>query len=215
MIAEEIMSKDVITLSSTDTIQAALDIMRQNKIRHIPIVDQDNSLIGLVTTQSIRNATPSIFFSDEHTEVLQKPLSTIMKTNVITGHPLDFVEDLAFLFYENKIGCIPITRENQLIGIISETDLLHTFVKLTGADQPGSHLEIKVLNKPGILSDVMAIFKDKKVNIMSILMYPDNNDDSNVIIVIRVQTINPLSIVSALKNQGFTVLWPKEPEFSS
>lgn len=215
MIAEEIMSKDVITLNSTDTIQTAMKVMRENKIRHIPIVDDQKRLIGLVTTQSIRNAAPSIFYANEHTDVLHKPLSTIMKTNVITGHPLDFVEDIAMLFYENKIGCLPILNGQIVVGIISESDLLHTFVKFTGADQPGSHIEIKATNKTGILHELTAIFKDKNLNISSILMRPDPTDDKHVIIVIRVKTMNPLNIVSALQTSGFTVLWPKAPEFSS
>lgn len=214
MIAEEIMSKDVITLNSTETIQTAIDVMRNNKIRHIPIVENNDTLIGLVTTQSIRNAAPSIFYSNEHTEeVLVKPVSSIMKTNIVTGHPLDFVEDIAMLFYENKIGCLPIIKGNTLVGIISESDLLHTFVKFTGADLPGSHIEIKVPNKTGIINDVTAIFKEKKLNILSILMRPDPSDTNDVIIVIRVKTMNPLNIISALQNNGFTVLWPKAPEF--
>ena len=216
MIAEEIMSKDVITLNSTETIQTAIDVMRNNKIRHIPIVNDNDTLIGLVTTQSIRNAAPSIFSLNDHTEeVLLKPVSSIMKTNVVTGHPLDFVEDIAMLFYENKIGCLPIIKESKLVGIISESDLLHTFVKFTGADQPGSHIEIKVPNKTGILNDVTAIFKEKGLNISSILMRPDPNNANEVIIVIRVKTMNPLNIVSALQNNGFTVIWPKAPEFLS
>lgn len=216
MIAEEIMSKDVITLNSTDTIQTAIDVMTNNKIRHIPIVDNNDTLIGLVTRQSIRNAAPSIFSLNEHTEeVLLKPLSSIMKTNVVTGHPLDFVEDIAMLFYENKVGCLPIKKGNTLVGIISESDLLHTFVKFTAADQPGSHIEIKIPNKIGILNDVTAIFKNKNLNILSILMRPDQMDENYVIIVIRVKTMNPLNIVSDLKNNGFTVLWPKVPELLS
>lgn len=214
MIAEEIMSKDVITLNSSDTIQTAMRVMRENRIRHIPIVDVDNSLIGLVTTQSIRNASPSILYANEHKEdVLNKPLSMIMKTNVVTGHSLDFVEDIAMLFYENKIGCLPILNGRSLVGIISESDLLHTFVKFTGADQPGSHIEVKVPNKSGMLHELTAIFKEKNVNILSILMRPDQTDEKSVIVVLRVKTMNPLNIVSALQTNGFTVLWPKAPEF--
>ncbi|MBD3110490.1 CBS domain-containing protein [Bacillus sp. AGMB 02131] len=214
MIAEEIMSKDVITLNSSDTIQTAMRVMRENRIRHIPIVDENNSLIGLVTTQSIRNASPSILYANEQIEdVLDKPLSMIMKTNVVTGHSLDFVEDIAMLFYENKIGCLPILNGRSLVGIISESDLLHTFVKFTGADQPGSHIEVKVTNKSGMLHELAAIFKEKNVNILSILMRPDQTDEKSVIVVLRVKTMNPLNIVSALQTNGFTVLWPKAPEF--
>lgn len=212
MIIEDVMKVDVVTLSENDSIQKAIEVMREHKIRHIPIVDDDNQLIGLVSNQDIRDATPSIFHSNEHLEDLQKPLSSIMKTNLITGHPLDFVEEAAAVFYENHIGCMPILSEGKLVGIITETDLLHTLVELTGAHQPGSQMEIKVPNKAGALSDLTSIIKSKKANIHSVLVYPDKKDPSYKILVFRLQTMNPLSVVQALKENGFEVLWPQIPE---
>ncbi|WP_042345286.1 acetoin utilization AcuB family protein [Bacillus massiliigorillae] len=215
MILEEIMSQDVITLTEQDSIKKAIEVMREHKIRHIPIVNDQYHCTGLVSNQDIRDATPSIFQTNEHTEILQKPLRSIMKTNLITGHPLDFVEDVAVVFYENKIGCMPVLTDKKLVGIISETDLLHTFVELTGSNQPGSQIQVRVPNKTGMLSDVSAIFKAQRVNIQSVLVYPDHSDKDFKILAIRVQTMNPLPVVSSLKGHGYTVLWPKEPEFIS
>ena len=59
--------------------------------------------------------------------ILEKPIETIMKTNVITGHPLDFVEEVAAVFYEHQISCLPIVKEHKLVGIITETDLITHF----------------------------------------------------------------------------------------
>lgn len=215
MILEEIMSQNVVTLTEKETIQKAVEVMRINKIRHLPIVDDESHLVGLVSNQDIRDATPSIFRPDLFLEDLQKPINSIMKKDVISGHPLDFVEDIAAVFYENNIGCMPVLQDGKLKGIITETDLLHTFVKLTGANQPGSHIQIKVPNKAGMLSEVASIFKGKKTNIHSVLVYPDSNNEQFKILVIRVQTMNPLAIVLALKDHGYEVLWPKAPEFSS
>ncbi|WP_163101203.1 acetoin utilization AcuB family protein [Peribacillus alkalitolerans] len=215
MILEDIMNKDVVTLKETDSIQTAIEIIRDKKIRHIPIVNNEKQLVGLVSNQDIRDATPSIFRANFHLEDLQKPISTIMKKDIITGHPLDFVEEVAAVFYENHIGCMPILSENKLVGIITETDLLHTFVKLTGAHQPGSQLEIKVPNRSGVLSEVTSIIKTKKANIHSVLVYPDKQDESYKILVVRVQIMNPQAVVQALKENGFDVLWPKIPEMLS
>lgn len=79
MIIEEIMKTDVAVLSPTNTIADAIRLMDTKKIRHIPIVNQDGQLQGLVTVAKIREATPSIFHANEHPEDLTKPLETIMK----------------------------------------------------------------------------------------------------------------------------------------
>lgn len=215
MIVEEIMKTDVITLSKNDSLSDAITVMGKNKIRHIPIVDNDNLLIGLVTDRDIKEAGPSILHYYENNAILEQPLSTIMKTNLITGHPLDFVEEIAAIFYENKIGCLPILRDNKLVGIITETDILHTLVQLTGAHQPGSQLEIRVPNKLGKLVEVASCIQQHKVNILSVLVYPDKKDENYKIIVVRVQTINPISLIEDLKKNGHHVLWPNLPGIPS
>ena len=214
MIAEEIMKTKVATLFPTDSIDAALRLMESQKIRHVPIIDSEKHLVGLVTAVDIRNALPSIFHANEHLEDLQKPIESIMKKDVITGHPLDFVEELAGVFYEHRISCIPITKDSKLVGIITETDLLRTMVELTGAHQPGSQIEVKVPNIAGILSDISKIFSNRKANILSILVYPDKKDEQYKILVIRVQLMNPVGLIDDLKKAGHQVLWPNLPELS-
>jgi acetoin utilization protein AcuB len=214
MIVEQIMKTNVATLRPNNTIADAIELLKRYHIRHIPIIDDDNHVIGIVTDRDIRDASPSIFHACEHLEDFQRPVSTIMKTNVITGHPLDFVEEIAALFYEHRISCLPIIKDGKLAGIVTETDLLHTLVQLTGAHQPGSQIEVKVPNISGMLSEVAAIFGKRNLNISSVLVYPDK-DERYKILVFRIQTMNPTGIIADLKNAGYTVLWPNLPGVSS
>jgi acetoin utilization protein AcuB len=214
MIVEEIMKTNVAVLFPTNTIADAITLMESEHIRHIPIVNKENHLVGLVTVARIREATPSIFRANEHPEDLRKTIDTIMEKDVITGHPLDFVEEAAALFYEHKISCIPIINNRKLVGIVTETDLLRTMVELTGADQPGSQIEIKVPNITGVLSDIAGIIRNRKANILSVLVYPDKEDEQNKIIVIRVQMMDPTGLIEDLKQAGHHVLWPNLPGIS-
>ncbi|WP_110114139.1 acetoin utilization AcuB family protein [Bacillus sp. CGMCC 1.16541] len=210
MIVEEMMIQDVITLKPTNTIEEAIKLLETHKIRHIPIVNDNNELAGIISDRDVRDASPSIFHRDSHLEDLQKPLKAIMKTSIITAHPLDFVEEVASVFYEHQIGCLPITKGNQLVGIITERDLLHTLIQLTGAHQPGSQIEVKVENKAGVLSEVTSMFRKQKINILSVLVYPDK-DEHYKIIVFRIQTLNPTVMITKLKDEGYDVLWPNLP----
>lgn len=214
MIVEEIMKTDVAVLFPSNTIADAMDVMESRKIRHIPIIDKEGKLVGLVTVAKIREATPSIFHANEHPEIIKKPLETIMERNVITGHPLDFVEEAAGLFYEHQISCMPIINDRKLVGIVTETDLLRTMVELTGAHQPGSQIEIKVPNLAGKLSDITTVIKNRKANILSVLVYPDKSDPLYKILVIRLQTMNPTALIQDLRLAGHHVLWPNLPGIS-
>jgi acetoin utilization protein AcuB len=211
MIVRQIMKQDITTLRSDDPISLALATMKKNKIRHIPIVNESNQLIGIVTERDVKDASPSIFQLELKEDFLNKPIKEIMSTDLITGHPLDFVEEVAAIIIDNKIGCLPILQDQQLVGLITESDLLHTFVKLTGADQPASHIEIKVPNKAGMLAEVASIFLKRKANIASALIYPDT-DDKYKILVFRIQTINVTMIINDLKAEGYQVLSPDVSE---
>jgi acetoin utilization protein AcuB len=212
MIIEEIMKTNIITLAQNDSINEAYKRMLQYKIRHLPIVDENRNLLGIVSDRDIRDALPSILIdSKEQKEILEKPIETIMKTTVITGHPLDFVEEMGTVFYEHHISCLPIVKANKLVGIITKTDLLHTLVELTGAHQPSSQIEIKAPNRAGVLSEMTSVFLRRKTNILSILIYPYKQDENFKIIVLRVQTINPTRLIEDLEQAGYHVLWPNLP----
>ena len=134
-----------------------------------------------------------------------------MTKNPIIGHPMDFVEESAVVFYSNQIGALPIVSNNKLVGIITETDLLYKYIELTGAHQPGSQIEVRVPNNPGILFEVSKVFHEQKTNVLSVLVYPDKENAANKILVIRIKTMNPLKIIDGLKSEGFEVLWPNVP----
>ncbi|MFC3883254.1 acetoin utilization AcuB family protein [Bacillus songklensis] len=214
MIVEEIMTTDIITLNPNDSIAEAIKLIHQFNIRHIPIVNDQLQLVGIISDRDVRDASPSIFHSSVHIEDLEKPVKEIMKSNVITAHPLDFVEEIAGIFYEHRIGCLPITKGNELVGIVTEKDILDTLIQLTGAHQPGSKIEVKVENKAGVLSEVTAVFRQSKINILSVLVYPDK-DEKHKIIMFRIQTLNPTSIITELKRHGYMVLWPNLPGITS
>ncbi len=215
MVVEEIMKTEVITLEASATIETALKLLHENHIRHIPIVDQENHVIGIVSDRDVRDASPSIFEKDTNPKELQNSIESIMTTPVTTVHPLDFVEEVASIFYEQEIASVPVTRNNKLVGILTEKDMLYTLIQLTGTHVQSSQIEVKVLNKPGMLPQVTQVFGKRKVNISSVLIYPYKQDSSYKIIVVRLQTMNPLPIIEDLKSEGYEVLWPKMPGMTS
>jgi acetoin utilization protein AcuB len=208
MHVEEIMSRNVITLGPTDTIEKAHHLLVNHKIRHIPIVDDDHYVIGIVSDRDIRDASPSILSDQQDKKYLEKEISTIMSSPVITVHPLDFVEEVARIFYDREIACLPVVSNEKLVGVITEKDLLYTLILLTGTHVQGSQIEVKVPHKPGILPEVASVFGKHKINISSVLVYPYKNDPDYKILVFRVQTMNPLPIIRELRNAGYELMWP-------
>lgn len=215
MLIEEIMKSPVHTLKDDQTIEDALLLMRQYKIRHIPIVNHQEHLVGIISDRDLKEVIPSSLSEQRETSIYQIPLSKIMTPSPMTGHPMDFVEETAVVFYEHQIGSLPILSEGKIVGILTETDLLYKYIELTGAHQPGSQIEVRVPNNPGILFEVSSVFHEQQTNVLSVLVYPDKVNPNNKILVIRVKTMNPLKIIEGLKAKGFEVLWPNVPGIHS
>lgn len=209
MLVEKIMKKNVYTLPPTATIREALQLINNKRIRHIPIIDETKQVIGIVSDRDVRDASPSILDDHAKQDVLNKPIKTIMSYPVVTIHPLDFVEDIAKIFYDEAFGCLPVVSEGELVGIVTEKDMLYTLIQLTGTHMQSSHIEIKVPHEPGKLAEIFSIFGRRKINIVSILIYPHQKEDDYKILVIRAQTIHPQPVVDDLKIAGYEIIWPQ------
>ncbi|GAA0484494.1 acetoin utilization AcuB family protein [Salinibacillus aidingensis] len=210
MLVEEVMKKEVITLPPDAKIETALKLLNKHHIRHIPIVNDHYEVLGIVSDRDVRDASPSIF-DQNHSEQLTNEIQTIMSRPVITVHPLDFVEEVAGIFYENEIACVPVTDNQKLIGIVTEKDVLYTLIQLTGIHEQSSQIELRVENKIGTLPKITNLIGEHKVNISSVFIYPDKRHSGKKIIVFRIQTMNPIPVIESLKNHGYEVLWPNIP----
>ncbi|GAB3065423.1 acetoin utilization AcuB family protein [Virgibacillus ainsalahensis] len=208
MLVEEIMKTEVITLPPTASIAKALELLQTNKIRHIPIVDEAKAVIGIVSDRDVRDASPSVFYRNADKIELQNEIQSIMSHPVVTVHPMDFVEEIASIFYDEEFAALPVAKNNRLVGIVTEKDMLHTLIQLTGTNVQSSHIEVKVPHRPGILPEVAAIFGQRKVNIVSVLIYPFKDDPAFKILVFRIQTMNPMPVIQDLREAGYELMWP-------
>ncbi|MCT2535005.1 acetoin utilization AcuB family protein [Aquibacillus koreensis] len=215
MLVQEIMKTKVITLPPDAQIVRALQLLNEHHIRHIPIVDANNAVIGIVSDRDVRDASPSIFNENVDADELKNPIRTIMSHPVVTIHPLDFVEEIAAIFYEEEFACLPVVSEDKLVGIVTEKDMLHTLIQLTGTHVQSSQIEIKVPDVIGILAKVTAIFGKRKVKITSVLIYPYKDDPKYKILVFRIQTMNPLPTIQDLRAENYEVLWPNVMEHNN
>ncbi|UJL45090.1 acetoin utilization AcuB family protein [Virgibacillus sp. NKC19-16] len=208
MQVEEIMKTEVITLSPTASIAEAFQLLQKHRIRHIPIVNETLNVVGIVSDRDVRDASPSIFYKDADKSELENDIQSIMTSPVVTIHPLDLVEEIARIFYDEEFAALPVVKDNILVGMVTEKDMLYTLIQLTGTNVQGSHIEVKVPHQPGILPEVTSIIGKRKANIISVLVYPFKDDLRFKILVFRIQTMNPMPVIHDLRDAGYELMWP-------
>ncbi|WP_210618638.1 CBS and ACT domain-containing protein [Mammaliicoccus lentus] len=208
MLVEKIMTSPCTTIQGNQSIENALELMTQKEIRHLPIVNEKEELLGIISDKDIKMALPSILSDEDPNNSLSLSVSKIMRRNVIRCHPLDFVEDIALDFYEMAIGAIPVLRDNKVIGIVTQKDMLNTFLELTGVTIPGSIIEVYIDDKIGALHDITAIFKEQNIDILNVLAYADQENVKKRYLMLRVKSMNPEKIYKLLEEKNYHVIYP-------
>lgn len=202
MLIREVMNSEPVTITPETKLNDAYKLMLDKKIRHIPVIYNDE-LVGIVTDRDLRLATSKLA---EHPFDPGTEVGNIMSSPVQTTRPCDPIEIAAQLMRELKIGCLPVVDDMKLVGIITITDLLDALLKLTGVHQPSGRLDVRLTNRSGELAKLASLLAEKKVNIRSILTYPETED--KVRLVLRIGSIEIKSIAEAICNAGFQVIWP-------
>lgn len=208
MLVKDIMKREVITLTPEATVLESIQLLQKHRIRHIPVINEEKRVIGIISDRDIRDASPSILVDEIKKDVLSRPVQAIMSSPVITTHPYEFFEEVATIFYQKEIACLPVVKNHQLVGIITEKDMLYAFIQLTGTHSPSTQLEIKVPDRVGILSDVCQYFTRRNIKIVSVYSYPTANKPDYKVLVFRIQTMNPMPVVKDFQQSEYQVLFP-------
>ncbi len=153
----------VITVTPDLPVTDALALMRREKIRHTPVVVK-NKLVGIVTENDLLNANPSKATSLSVWEInylLNKiTVADVMTKKVITTTEDTPIEEAARIMADKKISCLPVLRDGDIAGIITESDLLWLFTELLGARHKGIRMTVQVTNEPGTIAKIsQAIFQ--------------------------------------------------------
>ena len=138
---KDIMTKEVFVLNSSQTLELVRSLMRIKHVRHVPIVDQDNTFVGLITHRDLLAQTISHLadVDDEEQEYLDRHIHimNIMKTDILAvDQEMDVCTAITQLL-ENKYGCLPVVENGKLVGIVTEADFLELTLSLL-QKSPGS-----------------------------------------------------------------------------
>ena len=128
---EAIMTTELITLLPTANLAEARELMHTNKIHHLPVVDDNNTLIGLVTLTNVLAATDSILRDpDNSIHPSGVIVKDIMVTDVATVDERASLRQAALFLEKHRIGCLPVVTDGMLQGIITETDFVAVAINL-------------------------------------------------------------------------------------
>jgi len=202
------MTANPVTIQSTATIADASEIMRANKFRRLPIVD-DGRLVGIVTDRDLRevSASPATTLSIFELNYLlaKMKVKDIMKRNVITISAEATIEEAALSMYNNRIGgLVVVDDQGKVTGVLTETDIFKSFVDVMGLTEGRTRLTIEVQeDQIGVLHEITGVFKELGINICSLASY--TQPDGKLEIIIRAVVNDVPTLADRLAEKGYPV----------
>ncbi len=204
MLVKDRMTLNPITIKPDTSFPEAFRIIRENKIRHLPVVDKKGELVGVVSRTDLLHASPSSATSLSVFEInyllANLHVSEVMSSPPITVNEDTPLEEAARVMVENKIGCLPVLHEGTLIGMITETDLFETFVEILGGEGASLRVTVRVPDVRGELARLAGLIANSGGNICSVARF-HGEDPEHCYITFRLEGVDEETLVPTLTTE--------------
>lgn len=204
-----IMHTDLVTVSPETTLVDAKDVLEKKNIDHLLIVNEKGKLIGILSDRDLKQnwASPATSLSThELNYLLQKVLVKMIMVKTVVTVPVDTtIERAAFVMQQHNISALPVMENDELVGIITSTDVMSVLLNAIGLADDSVRLGVFVKDSIGVLAEVSAIMRDEKINIQSLLSWPEKKHPGVTQLVMRVAAQDGVKAINALKEKGFKV----------
>jgi len=201
MLVRDWMTKDPLVVAPDTPIEKAIRIMRNNRVRHLPVVKSDETIAGIVSQTDLLQASPSPATSLSVWEInfllAKMQVRDAMTTDVMVVSEECPLEEAAMVMAENKIGCLPVVHGKRLVGIITETDLFNIFTEQLGARRSGVRLVLVIEDAKGELSRIAGLIAGAGGNIVRLTTLPAD-DPAHQIVTIKVEDATRQALLGTL-----------------
>lgn len=205
-----VMHTELVTVPPDTSLVKARDIIAEKRIAHLLVVDKKERLLGVVSDRDLKQswASPATTLSAHELNYLLKQLTVdmIMVKKIVTITPDTTIERAARLMQEDRISALPVMQDEKLVGIITTTDVMEVLLEAIGLDGDSVRFTVLVQDRIGIVAEVARILKELKINVRSLVTFPEKEHPGIYHLIMRVGAPNGERAISALTEAGFKVM---------
>lgn len=200
MLVKAIMSTPVLTTEQTTQVGLALELMKSNHVRHLPVVTSTGTLVGLVSESDLLKIYPRKQLSSYEINLLSRtPVKSVMDSTPHTIGPEETLEQAAQIMQECKVVCLPVVENSKVKGMICDNDVLRSFIGVMGIGQPGLRLSIRFRRQKGFLVNLIQLLDNNNAMIDKMVTFPHE-------LVLKLQVEQPNKLREALEANGYQLL---------
>lgn len=186
MFVKERMTGNPLTVTRHTGIDEAMNIMKRNHIRHLPVAEKGH-LYGFIDEGDLQKASPSsasLLSRGELLTLLAKiKVQDVMPRTLISINQNAVIEEAALLFKQSKRSGLPVVDDAGIVvGVITETDVFATFIEIMGLEKGTTRLTAIVDDRPGTIAEICGVFAENGINIESLVTVPQPEEKLQLIL---------------------------------
>ena len=197
MLVVERMTSQPVIVTGEMTAREALETIRTRQVHHLPVVDDRDNLVGIVSEKDLLRAK-----GDE-------TVQNIMTREVVTVTEYTALEEAARVMADHKISSLPVMRDGKLVGIVTETDLFMVFLELLGARERGVRLTMLIPEEKGMLAKVTAEIAHMGGNILALGTFL-GEDPTNRMVTVKVEGVSRDKLAAIMEALGMEIVDVRE-----
>jgi acetoin utilization protein AcuB len=181
-------------------------LLTENHFRHLPVVDRDGQLVGMITDRDLRSAYPSSMLTESerlqvYDRVEKATVADIMSTDCIGLTPESTLDDALLLFDRDRVGALPVLDDGRVVGIFSSRDLLAAYKGLFGVGEKGSVLlSIEDDGQSGLMTRIVTLLEEHEIHFTRLLRIQDEENGNRI--YLRLNTFKIASVANLLREAG-------------
>jgi acetoin utilization protein AcuB len=197
MLVVERMTTNPVTIGDAVRVRQALEMMSSHRLRHLPVLDADENLVGIVSEKDLLRAHPDSLVRE------------VMTRDVVTVTEYTALEEAARIMADGKISSLPVMRDDKLVGIVTETDLFQVFLEFLGAREEGVRLTMLVPEEKGMLACVTSEIASMGGNILALGTFM-GEDPTNRMVTVKVAGVPAAKLVAIMEALGMEIVDVRE-----
>jgi acetoin utilization protein AcuB len=206
MYVKDWMVTDPVVVSPDTPVLEAQRIMRDRRIRRLPVVDR-GKLVGIVTYRDLMEASPSsassLSIHEMHYLLSKLKVSDVMAKDLVVVGPDDSAEHAVLLGAEKGVGALPVVHRGKLVGIATEADIVRAYLTILGAREELIRITLKDVDlHRGAIVEIGKVVEDTGAELVSIFSLPQKASDLRMV-VIRARGKDQATVEKALRAKGY------------
>jgi len=200
------MTREPLTATSDMSLPEARRLLNENHFRHLPVVDGQGQLVGMITDRDLRSAYPSSVLTESeriavYERVEKATVADIMSVDCISLTPESTLDDALLLFDRKGVGALPVLEDGLVVGIFSSRDLLSAYKELFGVGEKGSVLlGIEDDGQKGLMTRIVTLLEEHAIPFTRLLRFQDVEHGDRI--YLRLNTYKIASVVNMLREAG-------------